>query len=91
MKYIIINIIIKNKKRMNKERMNKESFKSKVDKINQIPVGELFTDSEEEVEKLNKIQVSKLIENFEGGVQKSRLKLVFVVLVLLALWLIIFY
>lgn len=71
--------------------MNKESFKIKVDKINQIPVGELFTDSEEKIEKLNKLKVSKLIENFEGGVQKKRLKIVFVVLVLLTIWLIMFY
>ena len=87
--------------------MNKETFASKVDKlnkmavgelftdsakvnkINEIPVGELFTDSSK-VDKLNQIDVGKLIENFEGGIQKCRLKIVFVVLVLLALWLIMF-
>jgi hypothetical protein len=63
---------------------------AKLNKINEIPVGELFTDSSK-VKKLNQIDVGKLIENFEGGIQKRRLKVVFVVLVLLALWLVLFY
>ena len=62
---------------------------AKVNKINEIPVGELFTDSSK-VKKLNQIDVGKLIENFEGGIQKCRVKVVFVVLILLALWLIMF-
>lgn len=62
---------------------------TKLNEINEIPVGELFTDSSK-IKKLNQIDVGKLIENFEGGIQKCRLKVIFVVLALLALWLIIF-
>jgi len=43
------------------------------------------------VEKINDLSTDKLIEKFEGGIQKSRMKIIFLILIIIVLFLIMFF
>lgn len=51
-----------------------------------------MNETSKDVEKINEISTEELLrENFEGGIQKSRMKIVFLIFIILALFLVMFY
>jgi hypothetical protein len=48
-------------------------------------------DTSEDIAKINVLSTEELLENFDGGVQKSKMKIIFLIFILLALFLVMFY
>ena len=44
-----------------------------------------------DIEKINEISTEELIETFDGGVQKSKMKIVFLILIIISLFIVMFF